>query len=167
MYPINVQQMFEPKDGTRSKINGTRSKMCKTPIYRGFIPRRWGLCGRQSFSCRCSRFVWYTYISENGTRTLLRLVHVQTCIVMSGGVGCTRCMRPGLSRLHVYASPCFIDSMTSVQLPPLSNRFPTKHSISQVSSCSSRVSRPQVFDNHSLQNKQKSRVGNQVFSFKD
>ena len=159
--------MFEPTDGTRSKINGTRSKMCKTPIYRGFIPRKWGLCGRQSFSCRCSRLVWYTYISENGTRTLLRLVHVQTCIVMSGGVGCTRCMRPGLSRLHVYASSCSIDSMTSVQLPPLSNRFPTKHSITQVPPCSSRVSRPQVFDNHSLENKQKSRLGNQVFSFKD
>ena len=38
MYPINVQQMFEPKDGTRSKINGTRSKMCKTPFTGALSP---------------------------------------------------------------------------------------------------------------------------------
>ena len=68
MYPINVQQMFEPKDGTRSKINGTRSKMCKTPFTGALSPVNGGFA-----AVKVSRVgVRVSF----GTRTFLKIVHV-------------------------------------------------------------------------------------------
>ena len=63
----------------------TRSKACKTPIYKTLSPVNGGLCGRQSFSCQCSRFVLYMCISGNCTPSFSHCVYV--IILMLGGEG--------------------------------------------------------------------------------